>query len=402
MNGPMRLVASRQLEGLQLEDTACYWEYGDSYLYRALIRYRGKRGALLCYSNPPVHQVGNPGLDAYLSALEAVSEKRREIEFLILYGSNDPVHAGGDLKESRTKLKETQQKRAELEACGAKREEIERLYGWADGRLEKGLALYRIIRDLAGSLRVIGVCGGGTRFGGSAEIALMADVLVGDSRSAMCFSETQIGLIPGWSGVGRVIAKAGMQNARAMAATASVVGASDLKDIGIYDELVEISDPLPRMKRTDDPMRDKTEYLRALERNNDETGRKLLGRALEQAAVPENPVPKAEGLQRRLLRPEEAVRREVERRVDPMNYSGLWGKSLKEAGDDLSRLGRPLAPQSIKALEGLFAGVDPENYEEDAFVAAETYADAALYRDSRLIVGIEATLEQTVADFREV
>jgi hypothetical protein len=78
------------------------------------------------------------------------------------------------------------------------------------------------------------------------------------------------------------------------------------------------------------------------------------------------------------------------------------GKELKETADDLSRLGRPLAPQSIKALNDLLDKVDPENFEEDSFVARETSADAALYRDSRLITGIEATLEQTVADFREV
>jgi enoyl-CoA hydratase/carnithine racemase len=327
MNGPMRLPAAKQLEGVLIEDTACHWEDGDSYLYRLMLRYRGGKGVLICYNNPPVHQVGNPGLDAYLSALEAVSGKRKDLEFVVLYGANDPVHAGGDLKESRTRLKETLRKRAELEAAGASSEEIERLYGWADGRLEKGLALYRMIRDLATSVRVVAVCGGGTRFGGSAEIALMADILVGDSRSAMCFSETQIGLIPGWSGVGRVVAKAGASNAVAMAATAPVVGAADLLEIGIYSEVVEVSEPLPKMRRTNDAAKDKSDYLQALQRNNDITGERLLGCALQLAVLPGNRVPRTGNGARKLLRPEEEVRREVERRADPMNYSGLWGRS---------------------------------------------------------------------------
>ena len=49
-------------------------------------------------SQPPVHQVGTPGLHAYLNGLDKVLENLDGLEFLILYGANDPVHTGGDLK----------------------------------------------------------------------------------------------------------------------------------------------------------------------------------------------------------------------------------------------------------------------------------------------------------------
>jgi hypothetical protein len=91
---------------------------------------------------------------------------------------------------------------------------------------------------------------------------------------------------------------------------------------------------------------------------------------------------------------------EVGRRKEPENYSDLWGKPLKEAKDEIAERGRPLAPQSVEALEELLQQFDPSAFDEESFVAAERDADAALYRDPRLRAGLIATLEQRVADFR--
>ena len=402
MQGPMQSVRQLLLDGLDLGQEVCFWEEGPSYLCRIPLRFRGKNGTLICYSNPPVHQVGNPGLDAYLSVLEELSRERAELDFLLLYGANDPVHAGGDLKESIRRLETTLEHRKELESRNAPPEEIEVLFQWADDRLKKGLALYRSIRGLAADMRIVAICGGGSRYGGSAEIALMADLLVGDSRSAMCFSEAQIGLIPGWAGMGRVITKAGSSNARAMALTARETSAPELLAIGIYNEIVEIADPLPRMKKTGDRGKDKQDYAEALQNNNDSTGAKLLPRALELAVVPLEQVPLLSPDQRKRLASDSEIRNEVNRRKDPQQYANLWGKTLKEAASQVERLGRPLAPQSIEAMESLISTVDEAVFDEDAFVEREMLADAALYRDSRLLSGIVATLEQKVTDFREV
>ncbi|MBI4774652.1 MAG: enoyl-CoA hydratase/isomerase family protein [Deltaproteobacteria bacterium] len=402
MQGPMRSVRQLCLDGLDLGQEICHWEDGASYLYRIPLRFRGKNGTLICYSNPPVHQVGNPGLDAYLSALEDLSMDRAEMDFLLLYGANDPVHAGGDLKESLRRLETTLEHRRELEARNAPAEQIELLFKWADDRLKKGLALYRGMRSLAEGMRIVAVCGGGSRYGGSAEIALMADVIVGDSRSAMCFSEAQIGLIPGWAGMGRVITKAGTGNAEAMALTARETSSRDLLAIGIYNEVVDVSDPLPRMKNTGDRARDKQDYMEALQANDDSTGGKLLPRAFELAVISGEHIPLPAPGQRKILASDADIRKEVNRRKDPLQYSNSWGKTLKEAASQLETLGRPLAPQSIEAMEELMSAVDQAAFEEDAFVEKEMLADAALYRDPRLLSGIVATLEQKVADFREV
>jgi hypothetical protein len=68
--------------------------------------------------------------------------------------------------------------------------------------------------------------------------------------------------------------------------------------------------------------------------------------------------------------------------------------------DELIRIGRPLAPQSIEALNKLLVDYDPSQFDESLFVEREMKADARLYRDPRFRAGLIATLQQTVADYR--
>ncbi len=107
MKGPIRLVRSDRIADYKNISPIYEWSEGKTYLTIDQVTFKGVAGAVLCYYNPPVHQVGNPGLDAYLEGLAKVFDKRNDIEFFILYGANDPVHAGGDLKESLTRLDKT-------------------------------------------------------------------------------------------------------------------------------------------------------------------------------------------------------------------------------------------------------------------------------------------------------
>jgi enoyl-CoA hydratase/carnithine racemase len=400
MKGPIRLVRSEAIAEYQNLGQFYEWSEGAAYLIIDRVSFRGTPGAVLCYYNPPVHQVGNPGLDAYLEGLNRILEKRDDFEFLILYGANDPVHAGGDLKESLMRLDRTLEAKKGKEAQGAPAEEIDQLFDWADTRLEKGIALHAKIRGLAKHLRVVAVCGGGTRFGGSAEIPLMADVLVGDSRSGMCFSEATIGLLPGWSGIARTLVKAGLTNAQYMAMTGKEVKAKGLQEIGTYNVVVEVPFPFPRRQKTDDPEADKARYQEALEAHNENTGLLLLPKGLELATCPQEAIPKMDDKDRTTLATREEIDHEVARRKDPENYSHLWGKALREVREEIDSIGRPLAPQSIEGLEGLFESYDPSQFDEHTFAEREMKADARLYRDPRFRAGVIATLEQRVADYR--
>jgi enoyl-CoA hydratase/carnithine racemase len=400
MKGPIRLARSSTIRGYQNRGPIYEWSGDKAYLMIDEIAFKDKGGAVLCYYNPPVHQVGNPELDAYLEGLDKVLEKKDDLEFLILYGANDPVHAGGDLKESLNRLDRTLELKKEKEASGASAEKIDELFDWADNRLKKGIGLHGKIRKISEYLRVVAVCGGGTRFGGSAEIPLMADVLVGDSRSGMCFSEATIGLLPGWSGIARTLIKAGLTNAEYMALTAKEVKAKQLEEIGTYNAIVDIPFPFPKREKTDDPEADKAQYQEALEAHNEQTGLLLLPKALELAVCSEKEIPGVSEQNRATLATGEEISQEVTRRSDPENYAHLWGRPLREVKDEIAQMGRPLAPQSIEALTKLFEQYEPSQFDEVSFVETEMHADARLYRDLRFRAGLIGTLEQTVTDFR--
>ena len=400
MKGPVSLVRSEKIEGYKNLGPIYEWSEGKAYLIIDRITFKGRGGAILCYYNPPVHQVGNPELDAYLEGLARVLDEKDGLEFILLCGANDPVHAGGDLKESLAKLDRTLELKKDKERSGATEEEIDQLFDWADNRLKKGIALHGLIRRIAGHLRVIAVCGGGTRFGGSAEIPLMADVLVGDSRSGLCFSEATIGLLPGWSGIGRTLVKAGLTNAKYMAMTAKEVKAQQLKEIGTYNEVVEVPFPFPKRQKTDDPEADMARYREELEMHNENTGLLLLPRALELAVCPPEEIPRADEKVQVTLAAEQEIAQEISRRSNPENYSHLRGRPLREVKDEIAKIGRPLAPQSIEALTALFEGYDPAQFDEISFVEREMEADARLYRDPRFRAGIIGTLEQKVTDYR--
>ena len=393
MSDPLTILRGAEVEGLLRGEALHQWADGRAGLIADRVTFGGKQGVHLAYTNPPVHQVGNPGLDAYLFALELIEANADQFAFLLLGGTCDPAHAGGDIRESLTRLDASIAERNEIAARGASDAEQWTLYDWGDARLDKGFALYEAIRRLSESMVTVSVCGGGTRFGGSAEAALMAEYLVGDSRSGMCFSEVQIGLIPGWGGVGRAITKAGFDHARQMAYTADVARASRLLEAGIYDRVVEIDQPLPRMQRTGDREADKAAYLGALAANEMAAGSKMLAAALELAVDPP---------QKRDLRTDapDLDMADIKRRAAPETFVGLYGTRIREVKDRIAELGRPLAPQSVEALDELFQRFEGREWDEEAFIRAEQDADAALYRDPRFRAGIVAPHEQRVAPLR--
>jgi len=72
MKGPIRLVRSGKISKYKNIRPIYEWSAGKAYLFVDQVNYAGKLGSILCYFNPPVHQVGNPGLDAYLAGLNKV------------------------------------------------------------------------------------------------------------------------------------------------------------------------------------------------------------------------------------------------------------------------------------------------------------------------------------------
>ncbi len=397
MKSPGQLLrSSHGIHHYENVGTLYQWSKDNAYLTIDKVLFKGKTGAVLYYHNPPVHQIGTTALYAFHEGLDRVLKELKTIDYFLLYGPNDPVHSGGDLKESLEKLQKSLHAKEALLVKGASSRELNDLFSWGEARLEKGIVLYDKIRRIAKQARVVGVCGGGVRFGGSAEIQLMCDVLVGDSRSGMCFSEAMIGIIPGWGGMARVLTKAGVENAEFMTKTARVVHAKQLKEIGIYNEVVSVDFSFPG-KNNGSPR----DYQGKLEAHDHDTGLLLLPRALELATCEKSEIPAVSPKYRKSLASRENIAKEVQKRVNPDHYAQIWNQRLKDVQAEIAVLGRPLAPQSIAALEGLLDLLKAGPYDEEAFVHEELKADAALYRDPKFIVGLTAMLEQRVPDFRE-
>jgi enoyl-CoA hydratase/carnithine racemase len=367
--------------------TGILYEWAEEKAYLAIhgVRHRDIPGAILYYHNPPVHQIGTTALHAFHEGLDRVIRELKHLEYFILYGPNDPVHSGGDLKESLEKLQKSLRAKEEMERSGAAAGEMDKLFSWGETRLEKGILLYQKIRRIAHEARVVGVCGGGLRFGGSAEIQLMADILVGDSRSGMCFSEAMIGIIPGWAGMARVLTKAGIENAEYMTKTAHLILADDLYEMGIYNELVNVPRPLPRRQNGKGP-----DFHLRLQENDRQTGLLLLPRALKLATCPKTEIPFLPPHHRKIISSKEKILREVKRRTNPHTYTHLKNQRLCDVQEEIETLGRPLAPQSIQALDDLLNFHERlDDHDETVFAQEELKADAALYRDPRFLGGID-------------
>ncbi len=327
------------------------------------------RGAILHYENPPAHQLGTRALNSYALAFEHIERIRDEVSFLILSFAPDATHAGGDLKETLAHLEQS---------AG---------YDWADLRLMKAFALYKRVRALAKRMHVIAILAGGTYYGGSAEVALWADTIVGDSRASICMSEATIGLIPGWGGVARLIVKVGVLNTRCLVETARQTSAHELKTIGIIDSIVDIPYVLPKRGTEEDRQRHTHDTLSLLYA-------KAFAFAPEQAERKDAVVEV-----RRVLMREDALEAEVACRSDPYIYRSVWGKPLAEARDVLATNKTPLAPQSIQALRALVETHETLHTDEEHFVRMEMEFDAELYRHPLLAEGIRAILEKRVPCF---
>ena len=158
---------------------------------------------------------------------------------------------------------------------------------------------------------------------------------------------------------------------------------------------------LPKIKNTGNPVSDRKEYLEALEDHDDRTGVLLLPAGLKRATCPVEEIPFLSNGERKTLANPDEIALEVARRVNPDHYAQLWDKALKEVKQEIARLGRPLATQSIGAIDNLLGEYDPSTFDEEQFIHKELQADAALYRDPKFLEGLRALLDRSVPDFRQ-
>jgi enoyl-CoA hydratase/carnithine racemase len=77
----------------------------------------------------------------------------------------------------------------------------------------------------------------GYAIGGGAELALACDLRVMDAGAQIGFPQSRLGIMPGWDGLGRLVALAGRAAATRMLMKGTRITASEAQAIGLVDEI---------------------------------------------------------------------------------------------------------------------------------------------------------------------
>jgi len=387
------------IKGLEKEKLPLYQENGvtvESVVYKDI------SGLLVYFENPPVHPIGEKEIKALNNAFDKISkeviEKGEPYKFLIFHRRNDPYQVGADVKEFEGDVDPE----------------------WAEKHTKEGVELNNKIRILSKYLKTISTFTG-FNWGGSIEVPIMFNYVIGDSRSTAQFSEVELGIIPGWVGVVNTAIKAGIINAEYMAKTGKRVDAEELYRIGIFDLLVDVRIPSPNrppkprekdfskheeyemaMKQYE---QDLIKYKKELDDHHKETYKELMPVALEFAISDE--VPKLSPEDRLILKSKLKFFYEVRERVNPDNYKGIAGKLKSDVRKELEEKGGlPLAPGAVHAIDLLvedMLGFSSEEIKESSgyFGMNEALLCNGLMQTDNRKEGIDAVRKGRVAKFKK-
>lgn len=107
---------------------------------------------------------------------------------------------------------------------------------------------HRIIRNLEELLQPVIAVTNGYVFGGSLELALAADIRVGETGSQYAFPEASVGTIPGWLGTQKALQLLGPAKLKKLIFTARPIPGEEALAIGLIDELVPTGEGLARAR----------------------------------------------------------------------------------------------------------------------------------------------------------
>lgn len=292
----------------------------EAYVELTGIEYNSKRGALLRYVNPDLrklHAIDSLGMIELSHAIATVEELQGDLQFVVLHGAYDPLHAGADVTQF----------------------DGDPDYDAIRYDLFRGVELDARIKRLWPKLRTVGVLSG-NRFGGSVEWPLFAEFCVCDSTTVIQLSEVQLGIVPGWDGILNVMLKSNASNAQYMASTGNPVNAEQMLATGIVQAVVD-APPAPDRKLLND-----TEYAAAWLSHAQSAQDQLLQAALDLATSNATSNAEAPGGTEYQLCDAEDYLAEIGRRTQDTEY-----KDLRETVEGhLKALGPNPSPEEVKAL----------------------------------------------------
>jgi len=107
---------------------------------------------------------------------------------------------------------------------------------------------HRIIRLIEELVHPVLAVVNGYTFGGSLEVALAADIRIGEAGSQFGFPEARVGTVPGWLGTKKAMELIGPSRLKKMIFTGRPIPAEEALHIGLIDELVPAGEGLARAR----------------------------------------------------------------------------------------------------------------------------------------------------------
>ncbi len=88
----------------------------------------------------------------------------------------------------------------------------------------------------------------GIAFGGGLELAATADYRLAEAHARLGLPETQVGIVPGWSGTQRLVRRAGAPAVKRLALIGEPVDAAEALRLGLVDEVVATGTGMDRAR----------------------------------------------------------------------------------------------------------------------------------------------------------
>ena len=88
----------------------------------------------------------------------------------------------------------------------------------------------------------------GIAFGGGLELAATADYRLAEAHVRVGLPESQVGIVPGWSGTQRLVRRAGAPAVKRLVLTGEPVDAAEALRLGLVDEVVASGDGMARAR----------------------------------------------------------------------------------------------------------------------------------------------------------
>ena len=88
----------------------------------------------------------------------------------------------------------------------------------------------------------------GIAFGGGLELAATADYRLAEAHARVGLPESQVGIVPGWSGTQRLVRRAGSPAVKRLVLTGEPVDAAEALRLGLVDEVVPTGEGMARAR----------------------------------------------------------------------------------------------------------------------------------------------------------